>query len=90
MTRLCNYCSRPAEFSIVTVVSSIGISKRLQKCSHALTLCDSCLQSLMKYDGARTRKLLQLVNNAYTDVSQRLSERSQAGQSTTQRDSTCV
>jgi hypothetical protein len=78
MMKLCSYCAHPAEYSLVSVVSSIGISKRLQKCSPAVLFCAECLQKLLKGELRSTDKLLEAVNTAYTAVTRRLAERSTA------------
>lgn len=77
MIKVCS-CSRPAEYSLVAVVSTVGISKRLQKCSPAVLFCANCLQQLLKRDSRSTDKLLEAVNSAYTALTQRLTERSTA------------
>lgn len=41
----CSRCSAPAEFSLLLVLSTVGITPRAQKCSHSLLLCKSCLQA---------------------------------------------
>jgi len=44
MQKLCSNCSEPAQFSVVAIISSVGVSGRLQKSSPAVLLCDDCLR----------------------------------------------
>jgi hypothetical protein len=76
MMKFCSCCSHPAEYSVISVVSSVGVSKRLQKCSPAILYCAECLQKLSKHEHGSTNKLLEAVNSAYTALTRRLTERS--------------
>jgi hypothetical protein len=42
----CSNCSRPALFSLVAIISTLGITKRLQQSSPAVLFCDACLHEL--------------------------------------------
>lgn len=74
----CRWCERRAEYSLVTVVSTLGVKGRLQKCSRSEALCSRCLRSLLKGDIGSGSLLRELVNNAYTGLSRQLRERSKA------------
>ena len=75
MTKLCSRCSRPAEFSVVSVLSTVGISGRLQKCSAAVLFCADCLQQLLTREHWATDTLREAVNSAYTALNQQLANR---------------
>lgn len=74
MQKLCSVCSEPAQFSLVTIVSSVGVSGRLQKSSPAVLLCDDCLHDLSEH--LHSDVLRKAVNSAYTALNERLRERS--------------
>jgi len=76
MQKLCSICSQPAQFSINVIVSTVGVSKRLQQSSAAVHFCDSCIQK--STDRLHSTALRKLVNNAYTKLKERLIERSAA------------
>ena len=75
MMKICSSCSRPAEFSIVSIVSSVGMSKRLQKCSPAVLFCSRCLAKLLTHEHCSTDELRERVNSAYTALKELLRER---------------
>ncbi len=74
--KACSCCSRPAEYSLVSVLSTVGISQRLQKCSAAVLFCADCLQKRLDGQHWTTDKLRQAVNTAYTALNERLANRS--------------
>jgi hypothetical protein len=76
MQKLCSICSQPARFSMNVLVSSIGVSKRLQQSSPAALFCDACIQK--SSDRLHSNTLRKLVNNTYTQLKMRLRERSTA------------
>ena len=41
----CSRCEQAAEFSLCFVVSSLGRSPRVQKCTESLNLCTACIQN---------------------------------------------
>ena len=69
----CSNCGRSAVFSVVAIISTVGITKRLQKSSAAVPFCDACLHELC--DRLCSDALSDCVNNAYTWVNLRLRER---------------
>jgi hypothetical protein len=40
----CSQCRRPAEISLCTVISTLGVTERRQKCTASLPFCVLCLQ----------------------------------------------
>ena len=76
MQKSCSNCSQPAQFSLVAIVSSVGVSGRLQKSSPAVLFCNHCLQELC--DRLCSNELCEAVNNAYTTLNERLRVRSTA------------
>jgi hypothetical protein len=79
MQKRCSNCSHAAQFSFVAIISSVGVSGRLQKSSAAVLLCDCCLQELC--ERLCSDDLCSAVNSAYTAVNQRLRERTSAQKS---------
>jgi len=69
----CSNCHRPAVFSLVAIISTLGISKRLQQSSPAILFCDACIQEL--FERICSDAFSDAVNNAYTTLNQRLRER---------------
>ena len=80
MLKLCSYCSGPGRYSLVFVLSSVGVSPRSQKCSPAVLLCDDCLRELCESECLCTSELQRAVNNAYTTLNQCSSEHLKARQ----------
>ena len=70
MQKLCSNCSQSAQFSVVAIVSTVGVSGRLQKSSPAVLLCDDCLRDLCEH--LHSTGLRKAVNSAYTTLNQRL------------------
>lgn len=73
MQKSCSNCSAPAEFSVVAVVSTVGVSGRLQKTSPAVLFCDACLGEMA--DRLCSPPLSDAVNTAYTALAGLLVER---------------
>ncbi len=69
----CDCAARPAQFSIVSIISTVGVSKRLQKSSRAVLFCDSCLQK--SCDHLHAIAFCKCVNEALTELNLRLRER---------------
>jgi len=76
MQKLCSNCSETVQYSIVVIVSSVGSSPRVQKSSPAVLFCDHCLRELS--ERLCSDKLQKAVNSAYTQLNERLRERSTA------------
>jgi len=76
MQKSCSNCSESACFSLVAIISTVGVSGRVQKSSPAVLFCDDCLRELR--ERLCSDKLQEAVNSAYTELNQRLRERSTA------------
>lgn len=69
MLKPCSCGSREAVFSVVCVISSVGIRPRRQKCSTAVLFCRECMADLLADDGRLwADRIRESVNNAYTHV----------------------
>jgi hypothetical protein len=72
----CLDCGLPAGFSVCSVISTLGIPERRQKCTASLPFCSSCLQRVCaEGDGClalQIRQSLQVALRALTE--HRLSE----------------
>jgi len=76
MQKLCSNCSETVQYSIVVIISSIGISRRVQQSSSAVLFCEHCFRELC--ERLCSDKLQNAVNSAYTELNKRLRERSTA------------
>lgn len=76
MQKLCSNCSQPAQSSLVAIISTVGVTARLQKSSPAVLFCDSCLQK--SCDRLHSSAVRKAVNSAYTTINSRLRERTRA------------
>jgi hypothetical protein len=76
MMKVCSCCRRPAEYSLVLILSTVGVSKRQQKCSPAVLFCGNCLHKRLQRKHWGSDKLHEAVNSAYTELSARLHEHS--------------
>jgi hypothetical protein len=74
MQKVCSNCSKLAEYSLMFVLSSVGNTPRLQKCSRVVLFCNDCLEELC--DSLCTADLRKAVNSAYTALHQRSRKRS--------------
>jgi hypothetical protein len=66
MQKLCSCCSQPAQYSWNCLLSSVGISARIQQCSRAVLFCNDCLRVLCECEFWGTDELREAVNNVYT------------------------
>lgn len=63
----CSRCSHPAEFSLAFLLSTIGRSPRLQKCTKTIALCSSCLLALLQSQACSPlADLNEALRRAYT------------------------
>ncbi len=61
----CIQCERPAAFSVCTVISTLGIPRRRQTCTPALTFCSSWLQRVCaKGEGNRAPQICEALQTA--------------------------
>ena len=70
MQKLCSNCSEPAQFSVIIIVSSVGVSPRVQKASPAVLFCNDCLREFS--ERLCSDDMQNAVNNAYTNAAERL------------------
>jgi hypothetical protein len=74
--KLCSRCSRPAQWSFLCMISSVGASPRLQKSTRTVLFCDDCFEQLCKSEGWGTDELREAVNSALTAINRRSVEHS--------------
>ena len=79
MEKQCSNCSEAVQYSIVVTISTVGVSPRIQSYSTAVLFCSLCFRELS--ERLCSDKLREAVNNALTELNQRLRERSTAQQS---------
>ena len=79
MQKTCSNCSAAAQFSLIAIISSVGVSGRLQKSSPAVLFCNSCLEEVC--ERLCSHELCRSVSGALTALNQRLRERLSAGNS---------
>ena len=79
MQKSCSNCLEPVQYSIVVIVSSIGISRRVQQSSSAVLFCERCFRELS--ERLCSDALQKAVNSVYTQLNKRLRERSTAQES---------
>src|SRR5665213_2724661 len=66
----CSCCTRPADFSLAFLVSTIGVRPRGQKCTQTVPLCKSCLSTAIPFLASTPLQDLQEpLRNAYTALS---------------------
>lgn len=69
MLKRCRICSGAAELSLVSIVSTLGIKPRSQKCSPAVLFCRKCLQEHLSEDGHSVSKAVwESVYVAYAQI----------------------
>jgi len=69
MQKSCSNCRQSVEYSLNVILSSVGVSPRLQQSSVAVPFCADCLQELS--ERLCSDVLRKAVNNAYTELNQR-------------------
>lgn len=74
----CTCCKRPSDFSVVTIISTLGVKPREQQCGQSISLCKRCLHELCDSDRAQsTAHLREELKRALTALTQTLSERAE-------------
>jgi hypothetical protein len=76
MQKTCSNCEHTAQYSIVVIASSVGVSPRVQKSSPAVLFCDMCLRELCEC--LCSDDLNKAVNSAYTAIKKLSHEQSDA------------
>ena len=79
MAKLCSRCSRPAEYSLALVLSTIGISPRVQRCSPVLCSVKTVYRRSLRMNAGRSTALSNALQHAYTATTRACSERSNPG-----------
>jgi hypothetical protein len=66
----CSRCTRPADFSLAFLVSTIGVRPRGQKCTQTVPFCKSCLSIAAPFLASTPlQDLQQPLRDAYTALS---------------------
>ena len=75
MTKSCSCCSQPAEYSLALIVSTVGVSPRMQRCSPVVLFCKSCIHVLATEEcWWASAALCNALQRAYTATTQESSE----------------
>ena len=75
MEKLCSCCSQPAEYSLALIVSTVGVSPRMQRCSPVVLFCKSCIHALATEEcWWASADLSNALQSAYTAIKQDSSE----------------
>ena len=67
----CRLCLAPARYSLAFVISTVGISPRLQQCSPVILLCDPCIHRLCQTSTLASFELQDKLKRAYTAIAGR-------------------
>ena len=73
MQKRCSNCAEEAQYSINIIVSSVGVSPRVQKASAAVLFCNDCRREF--FERLCSDEMRIAVNNAYTSVAERVFKR---------------
>ena len=79
MYKVCSNCAEPVQYSIVVIMSSVGVSPRIQSYSTAVLFCKRCFSELS--ERLCSDKLREAVNSALTELTERVRENSSAQKS---------
>jgi hypothetical protein len=52
--KLCSRCGTQAEYSVYSIVSTLGRKPRAQESTQSLLFCTSCLHACQQFDGPET------------------------------------
>lgn len=79
MAKSCSCCSQPAEHSLTLILSTVGVSPRMQQCSSVVLFCKSCIHALATQEcWWGSTAIFNALQRAYTATTQRSGERSTA------------
>jgi hypothetical protein len=73
MVRVCSNCQESVQYSIVVIMSTVGVSPRIQSYSTAVLFCERCFSELS--DRLCSDKLRAAVNTALTELNERMRDR---------------
>jgi len=76
MAKSCSCCSRPAEYSLALILSTVGVSPRIQQCSPVVLFCKSCIHALGTEEcWWGSAALFSALQHVYTAIKQSSSDR---------------
>jgi len=76
MAKSCSCCSRPAEYSLALILSTVGVSPRMQRCFPVVLFCKSCIHALAKEEcWWGSTALFKALQCAYTATEEYSSDR---------------
>ena len=67
MAKLCSCCSMPAQYSLALLLSTVGISRRIQKCSPVVLFCNDCIHALRENELGHKRAVRCFQSRVYSD-----------------------
>ncbi len=73
MQKLCSNCPANANYSVVVITSTVGISKRIQRSSVSVPFCAQCFAEFR--DRLCSDLLRESVNKMFTAIETQLNER---------------
>ena len=77
MAKSCSCCSQPADYSLALIVSTVGVSPRIQRCSSVVLFCKSCIHALATEEcWWGSTALFNALQHAYTAIKEDSGDRS--------------
>ena len=71
MKKSCSRCSKPADYSLALIVSTVGVSPRNQRCSPVVPFWKSCIHALAREEcWWGSTALFNALQHAYTTIKQ--------------------
>jgi hypothetical protein len=72
--RSCSQCGDAASFSLCTLISTVAITPRQQKCGSAILYCSACIQRVVEFLATSGHSSLQSLSeplsSAYTALTE--------------------
>jgi hypothetical protein len=66
--RSCSQCGNAAAFSLCTLISTVAITPRQQKCGSATLYCSACIQRLVQLLAASGHSPLQSLSLPFSEA----------------------
>jgi hypothetical protein len=66
--RSCSQCGDPSTFSIRSLLSTVAVTPRRQKCGTATLYCSACIQRLAELLGTSGHSALQALSQSLTEA----------------------
>jgi hypothetical protein len=66
ISKKCEFCGDPAQYSLAFVLSTVGVRPRRQKCSSVVLICNDCIRTLYESDPQMPEELQTALKRAYT------------------------